>query len=79
MNRTEVMDRKARRIVPIKWKIEGHEHYGFATNKRCYNLTTGFEGRQFVKGGYSSGYNLSGQFYSLAKLRPLLKLVLSLA
>jgi hypothetical protein len=59
--------------------IEGHENYGFAANKRCYNLTTGFEVKQVVKGGYSRGYNLSGKFCSLAKLRPLLRLVLSQA
>ncbi len=74
MKRTEVLDSQTRRLVPIKWLIEGHENYGFAANKRCYNLTTGFEVRQVVKGGYSRGYNLSGRFYSLGSLRPLLRL-----
>ena len=79
MKHTEIFDSKTRCLVPIKWHIEGYENYGFATNKRCYNLTTGFEVRQVVKGGYSRGYNFSGQFYSLAKLRPMLRLVHSQA
>jgi hypothetical protein len=77
MKRTEVLDRQTRRLVPIKWLIEGHGNYGFAANKRCYNLNSGFEVKQVVKGGYSRGYNLSGRFHTLAKLRPLLRPVLS--
>lgn len=76
MKNNTVYDHYTRQLVPIKWLIEGHENYGFAANKRCYNLTTGFEVKQVVKGGYSRGYNLAGQFYSLVKLRPLLRLTL---
>jgi hypothetical protein len=73
MKRTEIIDSQTHRLVPIKWQIIGHQNYGFAANKRCYNLTTGFEVRQVVKGGYTRGYNLGGKFYSLSRLRPLLR------
>ena len=74
MKRIEVFDSKTRLLMPIKWHIVGHENYGFATNNRCYNLTTGFEVRQVVKGGYTRDCNLSSKFYSLRALRPLLRL-----
>jgi hypothetical protein len=76
MKRTEIFDSQTRHSVPIKWLVEGHENYGFAANKRCYNLATGFEVKQVVKGGYTRGYNLGGKFFSLSRLRPLLRLAL---
>lgn len=79
MKRTEILDHKTPQIEPIQYRIEGHENFGFAANKRCYKLTTGFEVKQVVKGGYSRGCKFSGQFHPLAKLHPSIRPVLSQA
>ena len=39
MKRTEILDYKTRRLVPIKWLIVGHENYGFATKSDIEELT----------------------------------------
>jgi hypothetical protein len=72
MKRTEIYDPATHRLYTIKWHIGGYKNYGFAANKKLYNLTTGFEVKQVIKGGYTKGYNLSGKFHSLKQLRPLL-------
>jgi hypothetical protein len=73
--RDEFFDSKTRRLYRKKWIIIGYDNYCFAENKKLYNRTTGFQLRQVVKGGYSRGYNLEGQFFSLKKLVPLLRTV----
>jgi putative salt-induced outer membrane protein YdiY len=72
--RNEFYDSKTHRIVRKKWMIVGYDNYCFAENKKLYNRTTGFEVRQVLKGGYTRGYNLVGIFFSLKKLRPLLRI-----
>lgn len=72
MIRTEIYDPHSRKIHKIRWHIRGFDNYGFADNKRLYNLTTGFEVKKVLKGGYSQGYNLRGKFYSLKKIKPLI-------
>jgi hypothetical protein len=73
-NLTEFLNRKTRRLVAIKWTIEGYENYCVASDNKCYSRVTGWEMPQHLK-GYTRGYYLNGKFCSLKKLRPLLKLV----
>ena len=73
MNRKTFYDRTTGRDTHLKWFINGQPNYCFAENKKLYNRTTGFEVKQVLKGGYTRGYNLKGKFYSLKKLRPLLR------
>jgi hypothetical protein len=59
------------KTIEIKWQISGHEHYGFGTDKKLYNIKTGKEIKLCLK-AYTKGYNISGVFFTLNKLRTLL-------
>lgn len=56
----------------ITWLIDGFPQYGFGSDKKLYNLKTGRVIRKVVK-GYTTGFNLNGKFYSLQKIKPLLR------
>lgn len=58
-------------IIP-KWKIKGYENYIFGEDNNLYNSKTNRMLNMKVKGGYTKGYNLDGEFKSLAFIRPLL-------
>jgi hypothetical protein len=55
-----------------KWIIEGMENYCFTEKKELFNSKTGRKIKQTII-GYTKGYWLKGKFYTLNKLRPLLK------
>lgn len=71
---TEFYNPHLRKLVRMKWAIDGYDNYCFADDKRCYNRTTGIEVKRVLK-AYTQGYNLASQFHSLKKLKPLLKLL----
>lgn len=60
--------------IEIKWIISGFDQYGFGCDKHLYNLKTGKRLRQSYN-SRSIGYWLGKKFYSLNKLKPLLKKV----
>lgn len=60
--------------IEIKWVISGFDLYGFGDDKNLYNLKTGRRLRQSYN-SRSIGYWLDKKFYSLNKLKPLLKKV----
>lgn len=57
-------------IVP-KWQIINVPNYFIGNDNKVYNLKTGKKLQMQLK-GYTKGYYLSGKFYSLKQLRPLL-------
>ena len=57
-------------IIP-KWLIKNAPNYFVDNKNKVYNLKTGKPLQMQLK-GYTKGYYLSGRFYSLNKLRPLL-------
>ena len=57
-------------IVP-KWSIYNEPNYFVDEKNKIYNYKTG-KCLQMQLKGYTKGYYLSGKFYSLIKLRPLL-------
>lgn len=59
-------------IVEVKWVIDGVDGYGFGSDKKLYNLKTSHEIKMTVK-GYTKGYQIKNKFYTLNKLKPLLK------
>jgi hypothetical protein len=54
------------------YHIQGYEGYSFCDNKKLYNLKTGREIKQTINGG-SYGYWIKGKYFTLKKLKPLLK------
>lgn len=58
--------------IEIRWMIAGFDSYGFGTDKKLYNLKTGRALRQSYN-SRSIGYWIGKKFYSLNKLKPLLK------
>lgn len=59
-------------IVEVKWLIDGVDGYGFGSDKNLYNLKTSHQIKMTVK-GYTKGYQIKNKFYTLNKLRPILK------
>lgn len=57
-------------IIP-KWLIKNEPNYFVDDKNKVYNFKTGKPLQMQLK-GYTKGYYLSGKFYSLIKLRPLL-------
>ena len=57
-------------IIP-KWHIKNEPNYFVDDKNKVYNLKTGKAIQMQLK-GYTKGFYLSGKFYSLIKLRPLL-------
>jgi len=57
-------------IVP-KWQIIGHELYVIDNENKVRNIRTGKVLQMQLK-GYTKGYYLNGDFFSLKQLRPLL-------
>lgn len=58
--------------LAIKYEVSFAPHYKFLEDRRCYNSKTG----SFIKKVYKSrclGYNIEGKFYSLTRLRSLLR------
>lgn len=57
------------------WEIEGFPQYFFGTDKKLYHLNSqgnAKESKLNLK-GYTKGYFLHGKFYSLKRLKPLIK------
>ena len=57
-------------IIP-KWLIKNEPNYFVDDKNKVYNLKTGKPLQMQLK-GYTKGFYLSGKFYSLIQLRPLL-------
>ena len=58
-----------------KWEIDGHPNYFFGEDKKLYHIVYRYhlkECKQILK-GYSLGYILDSKFYTLKKLKPLIK------
>lgn len=58
-----------------KWEIEGYPTYFFGEDKKLYHVVYHYrlkECKQLLK-GYSLGYVVDSKFYTLKKLRTLLK------
>jgi len=60
------------KVIEICYVIDGYKHYGFGKDKKLYNLKTGREIKRTIN-TRSIGYWLGKKFYSLNKLRSLLK------
>ncbi len=60
------------RKVTAAWSIEGHTGFFVGEDKKMYNIATRREIRM-VLNGYTKGYYLNRKFYSLTRLRPLLR------
>lgn len=58
--------------VEIKWIIIGYENYGFGVDKCLYNLKTNRKIKQSYNSG-SIGYWLGKKFYSLSKLKTIIR------
>lgn len=61
--------------VVRSWDIEGFPNYFFGADKQLYRIDK--QGRlhqnKLIMVGYSKGYVLKSKFFTLSKLRPLLK------
>lgn len=61
--------------VVRSWDVEGFPNYFFGSDKQLYRIDR--QGRlhqnKLIMVGYSKGYVLKSKFFSLTKLRPLLK------
>ena len=58
-----------------KWELDGHPNYFVGEDNKIYHVVYGYrlkECKQILK-GYSLGYILDSKFYTLKKLRTLLK------
>jgi hypothetical protein len=55
-----------------RWIIDGMEHYCFTETKELFNSKTGRKIKKTLV-GYTQGYWIGKKFYTLNKLRPLLK------
>jgi len=55
-----------------KWSIKGFDNYYFTYERKLYNSKTNRVIKKVVKGGYSVGYVINGNFMTLKKLKPLL-------
>lgn len=62
---------KPKTIKPV-WRIEGFEGFVVAQDNKMYNISTGREVRMVLI-GYTKGFYLNQKFYSLTRLRPLLR------
>jgi len=60
------------RVIEIRYVINGYEYYGFGNDKKLYNLKTGHEIKRTLN-ARSVGYWIGKKFYSLNKIKPLLK------
>jgi phage shock protein PspC (stress-responsive transcriptional regulator) len=60
------------KAIQIIWVITGFPQYGFGTDKKLYNVKRGRVVRKVLK-GYTTGYNLNGKFYSLQRIKSLIK------
>jgi hypothetical protein len=60
------------KVIEIRYLISGCEHYGFGNDKKLYNLKTGHEIKRTLN-ARSVGYWIGKKFYSLNKLKHLLK------
>lgn len=60
------------KVIEYRYVITGHEHYAFGVDKKLYNLKTGREIKKTIN-CRSVGFWIGKQFFSLNKLRPLLK------
>lgn len=65
------MKLKPKEITPV-WRIEGIDGFIVAKDNKMYNLSTGREVRMVLI-GYTKGFYINRKFYSLARLRPLLR------
>lgn len=59
-------------VIEKRYEIDGVDGYFFADNKKLYNSKTMREKKQTIN-NRSKGYWIGKKFYSLNKLRPLLK------
>jgi hypothetical protein len=57
------------------WDIEGHPEYFFGADKKLYRVTKQghLKENKLQIIGYTKGYILKSKFFSLVKLRPMLK------
>jgi hypothetical protein len=62
---------KSKNITPV-WVIDGLDGFVVATDNKMYNIIT-FREVRMVLNGYTKGFYLNRKFYSLARLRPLLR------
>ncbi len=66
---------RSERQVVRAWDIQGFPNYFFGSDKLLYRIDR--QGRlhqnKLIMVGYSKGYVLKSKFFSLTKLRPLLK------
>lgn len=56
----------------VEWVIKNHPKYGITKNGIVVNLATGKILKRTLK-GYTKGYYIQGNFYSLSKLRTMLE------
>lgn len=54
-----------------KWQVVDMPEYQFA-KKKLFNVKRGTEVKKVLK-GYTVGYNLRGKFYSLARVKKMIK------
>ena len=62
------------KVIELTYEIEGVSGYAFGKDKNLYNTKRGVMIRK-VMNGRAIGYWIGRKFYSLNKLRPLLKRV----
>ena len=60
------------KIVSAEWSIDGLTGFFIGNDNKMYNIATQRE-IKMVLNGYSKGYYLNRKFYSLTRLRPLLR------
>jgi hypothetical protein len=62
------------RTITASWYIEGITGFIVGEDNKMYNIATRRE-IKMVLNGYTKGYYLNRKFYSLTRLRPLLRKV----
>lgn len=60
------------KVIELTFKIEGIDGYYFGSDKKLYNARTGREIKATLN-GRSKGFWIKRKFYSLNKLRPMLR------
>ncbi len=58
--------------IEVGWRIDGFDGFVVGKDKNVYNILTSRQVRM-VLNGYTKGFYLNRKFYSLVRLRPLLR------